>query len=199
MSCFSSWRLRAKPQRDICLSKIFWKYSVAGIPNPSRHSSNTRQTKSIEYKTHGSMLDSCSFLRYLKGTRTCGICYRISNLVPCRYSDSSWADNSYNWICTVGYAFILNGGPIFWSNRRQFTLSTSTCEAEFITQAEIEYEVVWLRDLLHVFEILDTTLEDGYSKKVWPPTTIFADNQGAIKLTKNPKYHQKTKHILIKY
>ena len=28
---------------------------------------------------------------------------------------------------------------------------------------------------------------------------IYADNQGAIKLTENPKYYRKTKHIPIKY
>ena len=32
-----------------------------------------------------------------------------------------------------------------------------------------------------------------------PPTVIPADNQGAIKLTENPEYHRKTKHIPIKY
>lgn len=41
--------------------------------------------------------------------------------------------------------------------------------------------------------------EDGFLKTVAPPTIIFADNQGAIKLTSNPGYHRKTKHIPIKY
>ena len=27
------------------------------------------------------------------------------------------------------------------------------------------------------------------------PTTIFEDNQGAMELAKNPKYHNRTKHI----
>ncbi len=43
-------------------------------------------------------------------------------------------------------------------------------------------------------------IEEGYPKTVSPPpTTIFADNQGAVKLTGSPKYHRKTRYIPIKY
>lgn len=94
---------------------------------------------------------------------------------------------------------MLNGGPISWSSRRQATVSTSTCEAEYIAQAETACEAVWLRGLLGELGILDTILEDGYPKNISPPTAIFADNQGAIKLTENPEYHRKTKHIPTKY
>ena len=41
--------------------------------------------------------------------------------------------------------------------------------------------------------------ENGYLKTVFLLTHIFADNQEAIKLTSNSKYHQKTKYIPIKY
>ena len=138
-------------------------------------------------------------LRYLKGTRTRGICYGDGDLIPYGYSDSSWADDLYNRRSTAGYVFILNGGPVSWSSRRQATVSTSTCEAEYIAQAETACEAVWLRGLLGELGILDIVLEDGYPKTISPPTTIFADNQGAIKLTENPEYHRKTKHIPIKY
>ena len=47
--------------------------------------------------------------------------------------------------------------------------------------------------------ILDIVLKDGYPKTISPPTTIFANNQGAIKLIENPEYHRKTKLIPIKY
>ena len=138
-------------------------------------------------------------LQYLKGTWTRGICYGNGNLISYWYSDSSWADDLYNRRPTAGYIFILPGGPNSWSSRRQSTVSTSTCEAEYIAQAETAFEAVWLRGLFGELEILDTTLKDGYPKTVLPPTTIFADNQGAIKRTENPEYHWKTKHIPIKY
>ena len=31
------------------------------------------------------------------------------------------------------------------------------------------------------------------------PTTLYEDNQGAIELSKNPKFHNRTKHIDISY
>lgn len=46
---------------------------------------------------------------------------------------------------------------------------------------------------------METVEEDGFLKTVAPPTPIFADNQGAIKLTSNPEYHRKIKRIPIKY
>lgn len=42
-------------------------------------------------------------------------------------------------------------------------------------------------------------VKEGYPKAISPPTTIFANYQKAVKLTKNPEYHRKTKHIPIKY
>ncbi len=46
---------------------------------------------------------------------------------------------------------------------------------------------------------METVKEDGFLKTVALPTLIFADNQGAIKLTSNLEYQRKTKHIQIKY
>ncbi len=40
---------------------------------------------------------------------------------------------------------------------------------------------------------------EQYSKPTRNLLIIFADNQGAIKLSKNPQYHNRTKHIDVKY
>ena len=58
---------------------------------------------------------------------------------------------------------------------------------------------MWFRGFLGKLGALDTMLEDGYSKTISLPTAIFTVNQGAIKLTENPEYYCKTKHIPIKY
>lgn len=47
--------------------------------------------------------------------------------------------------------------------------------------------------------VFETVKEKGYPHTIALPTVIYANNQGAIKLTKNPEYHRKTKQIPIKY
>ena len=49
-------------------------------------------------------------------------------------------------------------------------------------------ENIWLRMLLNDF---------GFGDDL--PTTIFEDNTGAIELSKNPKFHNRTKHIDVSY
>ena len=69
-------------------------------------------------------------LRYLKGDQTRVIRFGAGDLIPYGYSDSSWADDIYNRRSTAEYVFLLNNGPIFWTSRKQPTVSTSTCKAE---------------------------------------------------------------------
>ncbi len=138
-------------------------------------------------------------LTYLKGTKSRGIRYANGDLIPFGYSDSSWVDDLFNQKLTAGYLFILNGGPISLASRKRPTVSTFTCEAEYIAQTEAAFEAVWICGLLRELGIMKTVKEDCFLKTVAPPTLIFADNQGTIKLTSNPEYHRKTKLIPIKY
>lgn len=86
-----------------------------------------------------------------------------------------------------------------WSSCRQATVSTFTCETEYVAQAETVCKAVWIQDLLGELGIFDTVLENGYPMTILQPTAIFANNQGAIKLIENPEYHRKIKHIPINY
>jgi hypothetical protein len=89
---------------------------------------------------------------------------------------------------TSAYIFTLGGGPISWSSKRQHTVATSSCEAEYIGQCNATKEAVWLRLLLR---------ETGYP--VEGPTVIFADNKSAIALANTPAYHGRSRHIDIQY
>ena len=51
------------------------------------------------------------------------------------------------------------------------------------------------QDLLESLGIEPTKMD----KETLPLQIIFADNQGAIKLSKNPQHHNRTKHIDVKY
>jgi hypothetical protein len=125
-------------------------------------------------------------LRYLAGTATYGITYGGgSELLS--YCDADYAGDTDTRRSTTGYVFILNGGAISWSSRRQQTVAASTTEAEYMAAAHAVKEALWLRKLLQDVRIPIGTV------------TIKADNQSAIKLLKNPISSVRSKHIDVIY
>eukprot|EP00253_Pinus_taeda_P007689 PITA_07689 len=61
-------------------------------------------------------------------------------------------------------------------------------QKEYVAAAEATKEIVWLRKIL----------EDLQVKQV-QSTPLMINNTSAIKLAKNPKFHDRTKHINTKY
>ena len=123
--------------------------------------------------------------RYLKGSQNLELVF-LGELQPLQgYTDSSYADDKNTRRSTSGYLFHMGSGAISWSSKRQSTVALSSCEAEYIAETQAAKEAIWLRRLLQ-----EMLLQENPS-----PTTIFADNQGAIALAKNPQFHARTKHI----
>jgi hypothetical protein len=77
---------------------------------------------------------------------------------------------------------------ISWSSRKQKSVALSTAEAEYMAACEACTEEVWLRKLIS--DLFDQTLE---------LTTIYCDNQSCIRLSEHPIFHERSKHIEIKY
>ena len=77
---------------------------------------------------------------------------------------------------------------ISWFSRKQSSVAQSSTEAEYIVASMGAREVVSLRKLLF-----------GLFGKPLPPTTIYCDNQSCIKLSLNPVFHNRSKHIEIPY
>ena len=128
-------------------------------------------------------------IRYLKATSDLGIEYRKSaNPTISGFSDSDYANDLDTRRSTTGYLFQQSGGPVTWNSQRQATVSLSTTEAEYVAASHASKEATWLRHLLQ---------DIGQSAK--KPTMIFMDNQSAIRLVHNPKFHKRTKHIDVKY
>ncbi|KAK5996264.1 Retrovirus-related Pol polyprotein from transposon TNT 1-94 [Cladobotryum mycophilum] len=130
-------------------------------------------------------------LRYMKGTSNWSLCYegKANNLHG--YTDADYAGDKSSRRSTAGYLFSLGSGAISWQSKKQPTIALSTCEAEYMGHTQAAKEATWLRTLLQsLFPGL------GFTDK---PTMIYADNQGAISLSRNPEFHAKTKHIDIQY
>jgi hypothetical protein len=67
-------------------------------------------------------------------------------------------------------------------------VALSTAKAEYIALCVAVYEAMWLRKLL--VELFGHEMDS---------TIIHCDNQSCVKLSNNPVFHNKSKHIEIKY
>ena len=62
-------------------------------------------------------------------------------------------------------------------------VALSTTEAEYIALTEAIKEAIWLKGLV---------TELGFEQEI---VRVSCDSSSAIQLSKNPKYHERTKHI----
>ena len=91
---------------------------------------------------------------------------------------------------TSGSVFTLNGGAIVWRSVKQSCVSNSTMKAEYVAASEAVKEVVWLCDFLRDLEVIPN-LEH--------PMVVCCDNSGAVANSKEPRSHQRGKHIERKF
>ena len=103
------------------------------------------------------------------------------------FVDSDWGSDKRDRKSYTGYVFKLSGGVISWKSTKQRTVALSSTEAEYMAICEASKEAIYLKNLL--FELV------GISK----PVLLYNDNQSAHKLCNNPLFHDRTKHIDIKY
>ena len=87
-------------------------------------------------------------LRYLKQTRNLKLTYvKNSPEAIIGYFDADWAGDMQDRRSTSGNVFLLGGGAITWSSRKQSSVALSTVEAEYMALSVANQEAVWLRQL----------------------------------------------------
>jgi hypothetical protein len=77
---------------------------------------------------------------------------------------------------------------ISWQSKKQSSIALSTAEVEYIVACSASCEAIWLRKLLT--DLFDLEMRE---------TLILCDNQSCIKMTKNTVFHDRSKHIEIRY
>lgn len=89
------------------------------------------------------------FLRYLKGTISFGLhlcCHPSHRLYA--FFDADWVGDRDDRKSTTGYVVYLGGNLIFWSSRKQLSISRSSIEAEYRSIAATTAEIIWIQFLL---------------------------------------------------
>lgn len=126
-------------------------------------------------------------VKYLKATaslrlRLSNVATKVTDLIG--YADANWAEDRDSRKSNSGYTFFYNGGLINWSCRKQSCVSLSSTEAEFIALSDACQEAVWLQRLLK-----------DMHQNIILPTVINEDNQSCLKIVKEEKFSNRTKHI----
>ncbi|KAK0603791.1 hypothetical protein LWI29_008696 [Acer saccharum] len=128
-------------------------------------------------------------LRYISSTTSVGLIYDCSNseLELIGYVDSDYAGDRDKRRSTSSYFFIIAGCCVSWKSQLQSVVALSTTEAEYIAVTEAVKEAIWLQGLLNEINV--------FKEK----SIIYTDSQSALHLCKNPVFHERTKHIEVKY
>jgi hypothetical protein len=143
--------------------------------------------------------------RYINNTKQYGILYPRSNTSTITgFIDADWGADIETRRSTGGYLFMMGLGPITWQSKRQDPVSRSSTESEYRALSDGAQEAVWIKRLFselgndtqaikmqaHDQRMLEELHRGGSLQ-------ILCDNQGSIRLAKNPIYHARTKHIEI--
>jgi hypothetical protein len=134
------------------------------------------------------------------------------------WSDSDWAGDKETRRSLGGYCVELQGtatGTISWSAKQQDCVTLSSVEAEYVQLSEAAKEIVWFRRLMKDFrrrgndqrkrDQADLTLwrqdegEEAAELQGQGRTQLLGDNNGARFLAAREAYHERTKHVDVRY
>eukprot|EP00253_Pinus_taeda_P033891 PITA_33891 len=106
----------------------------------------------------------------------------------CGFTDADWAGSSTDRKSTSGGVFSIGLIAISWYSRKQRSVALSSAKAEYMAASLAACEAIWMRKILV-----------GLFNSHLDPTVIYCDNQSCIKLSANPSFHDRSKHIDIRY
>ncbi|AAF19226.1 Highly similar to Ta1-3 polyprotein [Arabidopsis thaliana] len=127
-------------------------------------------------------------MRYLKGAQDLNLVFtKEKDFTVTGYCDSNYAADLDRRRSISGYVFTIGGNTVSWKASLQPVVAMSTTEAEYIALAEAAKEAMWIKGLLQ-----DMGMQQDKVK-------IWCDSQSAICLSKNSVYHERTKHIDVRF
>jgi len=104
------------------------------------------------------------------------------------YCDSDLAGDIDTSKSTSGTMFFLRDRLVSWQSIKQKVVALSSCEAEYIATTTAATQALWLSSLLG--ELLGRKVD---------VVELKVDSKSTLALAKNPVFHDRSKHIRIKY
>eukprot|EP00253_Pinus_taeda_P029209 PITA_29209 len=99
-----------------------------------------------------------------------------------------WAGSPSDQKSTTGGIFNLGSVTISWYSGKQRLVALSLAEAEYMDASQASSEAIWMQKIL--VGLFDQRMD---------PIVIYCDNQRCIKLSENPVFHDRSKHVDIRY
>ncbi|PKI58366.1 hypothetical protein CRG98_021241 [Punica granatum] len=131
-----------------------------------------------------------NILKYLRRTKDMVLVYGGGELRLHGFTDSDFQSDVDGRKSITGYIFTCNGGAVSWMSSKQEMTANSTTEAEYIVASDAAKEAVWIRK---------SVTELGVVPSISSSVELYFDNTGAIAQAKEPRSHQKSKHIERRY
>ncbi|KAK9006405.1 hypothetical protein V6N11_035445 [Hibiscus sabdariffa] len=126
-----------------------------------------------------------NILKYLRRTKDVFLVYGGEEELRIKgYTDASFQTDKDDLRSQSGFVFCLNGGVVSWKSSKQDTV------AEYIAASEAAKEVVWIKKFI---------TELGVIPSISDAVDIYCDSNGAIAQAKEPRSHQRSKHILRRF
>jgi len=143
--------------------------------------------RKLSFPTENDWKAAKHILRYLKGTVNLGITYDSQGerkLIG--FSDSDFAGDKTGK-STSGRVVFLGNAAIYWKSTRQTLVTLSSTEAELVSLCDLVKDVTWIRRLALELNIIDEQ-----------PIEIRCDNTSAIRIVKDEKAIQRTRHMTVR-
>jgi hypothetical protein len=125
-------------------------------------------------------------LAYLKGTLDYKITYHrgaANGVRPLGWVDADYAADLDTRRSTSGEVFLMSGGPVSWSSKKQATVALSTTEAEYVALTRSSKQAMWMYSFLEELHMPQER-----------PAVLYGDNMGAAALARDAKGHARVKH-----
>ncbi|XP_038680956.1 secreted RxLR effector protein 161-like [Tripterygium wilfordii] len=132
-----------------------------------------------------------TILKYLRRTKDMFLVYGGEEELRVKgYTDASFQSDKDNFRSQSRYVFCLNGGAVSWKSSKQETVADSTTKSEYIAAFDAAKEAVWIKKFIAELEVVPSIAD---------PIELYCDNNGAIAQAKEPRSHQRSKHILRRF